>query len=97
MEYLHAYWRMAYIKAKKRGNPFANLASMDDKEALIIYRGKHNLILLNKFPYTAGHLLILPCKEVAELEDLSEDEFTEHMHLIIKAKDILKKGIEPHG
>ena len=97
MEYLHAYWRMAYIKAEKRGNPFTELAAMDDKEALILYRGEHNFIVLNKFPYTAGHLLILPFREVAELEDLRENEFTEHMRLIIKAKDMLKKGIDPHG
>ena len=70
---------------------------MDDKEALIIYRGEHNFIVLNKFPYTAGHLLIVPFREVSELEDLQEDEFNEHTRLIIKAKDVLTKAITPHG
>jgi len=100
MEYLHAYWRMAYIKAEDRetrGNPFADMLTMDDKEALIVYRGEYNFIVLNKYPYNAGHLLILPFREVPELEDLEENEFQEHMRFIIKAKDILTKALEPHG
>ena len=100
MEYLHAYWRLAYIKDKNRkdcGSPFVDLLAMDDKEALIVHRGEYNFIVLNKYPYNAGHLLILPVREVPELEELEENELQEHMRFIIKAKDILTRALEPHG
>jgi ATP adenylyltransferase len=99
-ESLHAYWRMEYIAAPKakdgeRSNPFANLREADDREAGIVYRGETGCLLLNKYPYNAGHLLVLPYREVAELEDLHEGERNEFFALMLNGKQILAAKLKP--
>ncbi len=94
---------MEYVTAPERGgqgheNPFLHLPGMnDDKAALILYRGDHNYLVLNKFPYNPGHILVVPFREVAELENLADEERNEHMALIVKAKCILKEALHPDG
>ena len=102
MENLHAYWRMEYIKAPRKdepgGNPFVRLPAMgDDRAALIVWRGESCFIMLNKFPYNAGHLLVLPYREVADLEDLTEVESAELMAAITLGKRLLKAAFNPDG
>lgn len=102
MDYLHAYWRMEYIKApqedEKRRNPFIELPKQnDDRTTLILYRSEHNYIVMNRYPYNAGHLLVIPYREVGELENLNADEQTDHFAMMIKAKTLLTKALDPHG
>jgi ATP adenylyltransferase len=101
MEHLHAYWRMEYIEAPKpagQNNPFAALPSLgDDRAALIIHRGATCFAVLNRFPYNAGHLLILPYREVPDLEDLTAEERNELMALIVFSKRVLSAAIKPDG
>ena len=102
MERLHAYWRMPYILAPKNpdegGNPFTKiLESGNDREAYILYRGELNYIVMNRYPYNAGHLLVLPNREAPTLNDLTKEERYELMDLIIKAQDILTRALRPDG
>jgi ATP adenylyltransferase len=102
MERLHAYWRMPYILAPKNpedcGNPFTKIPqTKDDRAEYIIYRGKLNYIVMNRYPYNAGHLLVLPYREVPRLEELEKEERHELMDLIIKAQEILTRALNPHG
>lgn len=102
MERLHAYWRMPYILAPKNpedcGNPFIKITeSGDDRKEYILYRGKLNYIVMNRYPYNAGHLLVLPYREVGALEDLTAEERHELMDLIIKAQKILTRALKPDG
>lgn len=102
MERLHAYWRMPYILAPKNpdegGNPFVRLLkSEDDRAAYILYRGEHCFIVMNRYPYNAGHLLVLPNREVGTLDELSTDERHELMDLIVKAQAILRRALAPDG
>lgn len=103
MERLHAYWRMPYILAPKlhgenSGNPFTKiLATGDDRKEYILHRGAHNYIVLNRYPYNAGHLLVLPNREVDALDKLSPEERYELMDLIIKAQTILTRALKPDG
>lgn len=103
MERLHAYWRMPYILAPKLhgeggGNPFTRiLASGEDRQEYILHRGAHSFIVMNRYPYNAGHLLVLPNREVAGLDQLSPDERYELMDLIIKAQSILTRALKPDG
>ena len=74
LQRLHAYWRMPYILAPKnpedKGNPFVHIHQAgDDKAHYILYRGQWNYIVMNRYPYNAGHLLALPYREAAGLED----------------------------
>ena len=101
MERLHAYWRMPYIlapKDKSDANPFVKIHEMkDDRKAYILFRGKWNYIVMNRYPYNAGHLLVLPFREVAALELLRQEERHELMDLIVKAQQILQRALNPSG
>ena len=103
MERLHAYWRMPYIKepkdrADKKGgyNPFLEMATSEDfKKFHIVWKGKYSFIVMNKFPYNAGHLLVLPLREVSDLEFLTQEERAEYFDAIIRAKRILRITLTP--
>jgi ATP adenylyltransferase len=102
MQRLHAYWRMPYILAPKNpdegGNPFTRIPqSGDDQKEYILYRGQWNYIVMNRYPYNAGHLLVLPYREVSDLDGLTLDERHELMDLIVKAQQILTRALRPDG
>lgn len=104
MNNLHAFWRMEYIRAPRKdeqpqdGSPFLQLLNLgDDRSALILWRGETSFIMLNKFPYNAGHLLVLPKREVADLDELTEAESSGLMAAIIHGKRILSKAFQPDG
>lgn len=103
MEILHAYWRMDYLRSdadpvKGHRNPFAALPGLgDDREALIVHRGTGLYVVLNRYPYNAGHLLIVPYREVAQLTDLSKEERAEMMELVISAQAALASVMHPDG
>ena len=101
MKRLHAYWRMPYILAPKdpnNTNPFEEIHKInDDPKEYILYRGKWNYIVMNRYPYNAGHLLVLPFRAVAGLELLEPEERHELMDLIVKAQQILTRALNPDG
>jgi len=100
-EHLHAYWRMEYIEtpdALKGKNPFVELPKMkNDRDSLVLFRGNTGYLILNRFPYNAGHILVLPFREVGDLEDLSPEERIEFFDLIIRGKMILSSALKPDG
>lgn len=101
MDILNAYWRMDYVQSQgdkppSEHNPFVSLPKMgDDRAALIVHRGDAHYIVLNKFPYNPGHMLIVPYEQVSELKDLSPEARGELMELIVFAQDLLKRAISP--
>lgn len=100
MKHLHSYWRIEYVEAPKATDDqlFSNLAnSKNDEEALIVLRSTHTFIVLNRYPYNAGHLLIVPYRSLPSLKDFSQEECLDFMQMIIKAQDILTQAIHPHG
>lgn len=92
---------MDYVKQEKtpaQRHPFVDLPALDnDKETLILSREKHSFILMNRYPYNAGHLLILPYREVPDLEDLSDEELLCFTKTTLKAKRLLAKALNPNG
>ena len=101
MEHLHAYWRMEYVEAPKAPagrNPFSEMPRMgDDDAALIVHRSRLSYLVLNRFPYNAGHLLAVPLREVAELDLLSPDERADLFELIVLGKRLLTAALKPDG
>jgi ATP adenylyltransferase len=102
MEHLHAYWRLPYIEAPKPAaggeNPFTRLPALgDDRAALILWRGPTSYLILNKFPYNAGHLLAVPYREVAELAGLTPAERADLMETILHGQHILTRALRPDG
>lgn len=99
---LRAYWRMDYVSAPQtagtgRRNPFAELPEQDDREAYIVHRGKTCYLVLNRYPYNPGHLMVIPYREVASLGELTAGERTEVMELIVLAQEALAKAMAPDG
>jgi len=96
---LWAPWRMEYILSEKtRGCIFCEKPkSNDDRRNLILHRGKKGFVILNLFPYNNGHLMVVPFRHVATLEDLDEAERCELMHLMAKSLRVLKRAMSPHG
>lgn len=92
---------MDYVKQEKtpaQRRPFVDLPNMeDDRATLILSREKHSFILMNRYPYNAGHLLILPYREVPDLEDLSDEELLCFTKTTLKAKRLLAKALKPNG
>ena len=99
MEVLWAPWRMEYILSEKEdGCIFCNhLQKGDDRESLILYRGKHSFVIMNRYPYNNGHLMVAPYRHVGALEELSEEEAKEIMVNIQRCLSVLKEVMSPHG
>jgi ATP adenylyltransferase len=69
----------------------------DDRAAYILHRGRHNFIILNKFPYNPGHLMIAPYRHTASLDDAPKDASDELAELLKLSLRVLKKNYRPQG
>ncbi len=100
-ESLHAHWRMDYIAAPRLSadaRPFTALPALgDDRAALIVHRTPLSYLMLNRYPYNAGHLLAIPFREVADLDALTAPERADFMDAIIFAKQLLTAALKPDG
>lgn len=77
--------------------PFTEIPEMADEDGLVVARGEHVYAVLNLYPYNPGHLMVVPYRQVAELEDLTEGESRELMAFTQKAIRVIKKVSRPHG
>lgn len=108
MEQLYAPWRSSYVKSTRSGDKDGNkitdecvfctmVSQTRDVENLLLKRFEYTFALLSRFPYNAGHILILPYNHIGNLEDLSK-ETTEELMLATKASvPILKKVLQAGG
>ncbi|RKX25825.1 MAG: HIT family hydrolase [Candidatus Zixiibacteriota bacterium] len=94
-----APWRAAFILGKKeKGCIFCNrLKRKDSVKNLIVYRGQKVFIILNKFPYNAGHTMVVPYRHISVLEKLSYEESCELFDLTRKTVRAIKKTLKPHS
>jgi ATP adenylyltransferase len=103
MESLWAPWRMEYIEAeKKQAGPekciFCSLLALaDDEDGLVIHRGKKAAVILNRFPYNNGHLMVMPLRHIAKIEELDDEELMELHYLTCKSLKALSAAMEPDG
>jgi len=101
MEHLHAPWRIEYILAPKPRSDqsvFTRIAqSSADEENHILARERTCFALLNTYPYNGGHLMIVPYKETADLDDLTDPELLELMRLTRRCINALKRTMHPDG
>lgn len=72
-------------------------SGVPDDETFILHRGENCFVILNRFPYTSGHLMVLPNRAVAELEDLAEEEYRELWALVRTSVSVLKAGLRSDG
>lgn len=99
MKVLWAPWRMEYIvnNQKDPGCIFCPSSRNELKERHILFWGEHTLVMMNKFPYTNGHLLVSPIRHVSDLEPLTGKELSALLGLVRRSVAILKQVISPEG
>jgi ATP adenylyltransferase len=92
---------MKYIKeaagGKAPGCIFCEAPRMRDEDSLIVYRGERVYVILNKYPYNTGHVMVVPYRHVPSLEDLSEEELRELGLVVAKTLRVLREAYKPHG
>ncbi len=99
MDVIWAPWRMEYIESKKMKECVFCVAAAEreDHKRHVLYRGRHAFIIMNRYPYTSGHLMAAPYSHLSEIEELSEEELAELMALVQKGVTALKKAFRPEG
>ncbi|MGC8893786.1 MAG: HIT family protein [candidate division WOR-3 bacterium] len=99
MDRLFAPWRMEYIlKADETACIFCELPREDrDVENLLLLRGETCFVLMNRFPYNPGHLMIAPYRHIESLSGLSGDEVSEMMALLARMERVLAEAMNPQG
>lgn len=100
MKVLWAPWRMEYILSEKeeKGCIFCHGGDRTgDKERLILYMGTMTTVMMNKFPYNNGHLLVAPVRHTRDFEGLSPEENLDLILMVRKSLAILKKEMRPEG
>ena len=100
MKRIFTPWRMKYINSKKKENDciFCDVIEQkDDVSNLIIHRGIKAIVILNRYPYTSGHLMVIPYQHSETLSDLDIETRTEIMELVNKASEVVKGVYKPEG
>lgn len=99
-------WRSAYVRSHNEGelaaadeSVFTTIlrSGLPDEQTHIVHRGETVFAIMNSFPYASGHLLVLPYREVADLEDLSPAESAELWSTVTAAVAVLKSSHEPQA
>jgi len=98
MKKLWAPWRFKFILHVDKGECiFCTKPKEEDEKAYILYRGKHNFVILNIFPYNSGHLMISPYSHKASPELLHEEEYTEMFKLLQVSIRVIREAYKPDG
>lgn len=103
---LWAPWRLAYVQSTDPADTpkhdcflchYRDCETTADAENLVVLRGEHCLVVLNRFPYNNGHLLIAPREHKADLRDLNDAELLESNHLLQKMVSVIEQSMSPDG
>jgi ATP adenylyltransferase len=100
MERIWAPWRQSYVSNSRPADSCIfcpGLAGTGDRERLILARSEHSLMMLNRYPYTGGHLMVAPLRHTGELDDLSDPELLDLMHQLRRGRALLQRVVSPDG
>jgi ATP adenylyltransferase len=100
MDFLFTPWRYAYITTANTPADclFCSvIKAKNDEQVLVVHRGKHCFVMLNAFPYTSGHVMVVPYEHVDELLKLSQSAAQEMMELTQRLEGILRELYHPDG
>jgi ATP adenylyltransferase len=102
MDYLWTPWRYQYMKEVTTGKQpeciFCDaLARKNDAETLIVHRGAEAFVILNRYPYTSGHVMIVPYAHVADLHLCGAETLSEMMRLAQRVEKVLLENYKPDG
>ena len=98
LETLWAPWRFEYFEKSGTTDFLAEAArASDDAAHLVLVRRKNSFLIMNRYPYTVGHLMAVPYRKVGELRDLGENEVGELFSLVVRAQELLRKVTKAQG
>ena len=99
IETLWAPWRVEYFEKEPRDMEFLTAAARasDDAAHLVITRRKTAFLMMNRYPYSVGHLMAVPYKKTADLAALGENEIVELWNLVVHAQALLRVATRAHG
>jgi ATP adenylyltransferase len=99
MRQLWAPWRLEYIRSagEDPGCVFCRALRADDKTGLVVHRGTRAVVLINRFPYASGHLMVAPLRHTGDLGALEADEALEIHTLGTTALEVLRDTMNPQG
>ncbi len=99
MEKLWSSWRTEYIRGEKTKECIfcQKLQENKDSENYVLFRGKTNFVMLNKYPYNPGHLMVAPFRHLATLDELTDEELFEHFDSVRSSVRALKEVYKPEG
>lgn len=100
MDYLWSPWRYRYLTSepKLEGCIFCQMAvESDDERNLIVHRGEYNFVVLNRYPYTSGHLMVVPYAHAAQLNAVEEVAAFELMKLARESETHIREVYNPNG
>ncbi len=99
MKQIWAPWRMEYIQEEKAGGCVLCEAPRQNNDAAncILYRGDKNFVIMNRYPYNTGHLMIVPYRHIASLEELTDEERHEHFDIVSRSIKVLRQVLSPGG
>ena len=99
VETLWAPWRVEYFEKEPRDRDFLTTAgrASDDAGHLVIARRKNAFLMMNRYPYTVGHLMVVPYRKVAELSALGENEVIELWSRVVHAQALLSAAVRRRG
>ena len=104
LQRLWAPHRLAYVTGEdgtgstaEGGCPFCRIPTLDDRTGLVLARGETVYAVLNLHPYNPGHLMVVPYRHVAGLDELTADETVELMEFTRRAVDAVRAASSPHG
>jgi len=99
LEMLWAPWRVEYFEKEPRDLDFLEAAARasDDAAHFVITRRKNVFLMMNRYPYTVGHLMAVPYRKIAELSALGDNEVVELWNLVVHAQALLRYGTKAQG
>jgi ATP adenylyltransferase len=100
MKYIWSPWRMKYISENERDSECifcSAVLSSADEENLVLYRGQHAFVIMNLYPYTSGHLMVVPNEHQAVIGAITVEARHELMELIARAESVLDEVYHPEG
>jgi ATP adenylyltransferase len=96
MDALYAPWRSAYVRGKKAGGCIFCPHSLRDDD-FVLWEGKAAYVMMNRYPYSCGHVMVIPFRHLSKMNDLTQEERLDIFHLIDLSLAVLTETMKPDG
>jgi len=100
MDTIWSPWRRAYVSSGARDPQCVLCRSLErasEKDSLVVHAGAHNFVVMNLYPYNAGHVMIAPRRHIGSLSEASPEELSDMMGLARRMEQVLAEAYRPDG